>query len=172
MSSFLRTSIIRAARPATRSSVAFHNARAFTNSSVMSLKESHDKSDPNLPNELDKHKHDQLAKVKEGKNHWKPELASNSEEAVCFSLFPYCPVAIFLYAFFSFSQERKGRAGEGINMRRMDTHIYGRCRSPRTQRSLGGRAQGVAEADGETCSGKAQPPLWPESGRREKAVVV
>ncbi|KAM3065226.1 hypothetical protein ACMFMF_011351 [Clarireedia jacksonii] len=82
MSSLLRTSIIRAARPASRSSVAFHNARAFTNSSAMSLKESHDKSDPNLPNELEKHKHDQLSKQKQGTNHWKAELASNSEEAV------------------------------------------------------------------------------------------
>jgi len=30
----------------------------------------------------EKHKQDQLAKQKEGKGHWKPELASNSEEAV------------------------------------------------------------------------------------------
>lgn len=30
----------------------------------------------------EKHKQDQLNKQKEGKGHWKPELASNSEEAV------------------------------------------------------------------------------------------
>ncbi|KAI9650643.1 hypothetical protein NHQ30_000663 [Ciborinia camelliae] len=32
--------------------------------------------------ENERHKQDQLAKQKEGKNHWKPELASDSEEAV------------------------------------------------------------------------------------------
>lgn len=30
----------------------------------------------------EKHKNDLLAKQKEGKGHWKPELASDSEEAV------------------------------------------------------------------------------------------
>lgn len=30
----------------------------------------------------ERHKQDQLQKQKEGKGHWKPELASNSEEAV------------------------------------------------------------------------------------------
>ena len=30
----------------------------------------------------ERHKQDQLKKQKEGKGHWKPELASNSEEAV------------------------------------------------------------------------------------------
>lgn len=39
------------------------------------------------PAENEKHKQDQLNKVKEGNNHWKPELASNSEEAVrCYPL--------------------------------------------------------------------------------------
>lgn len=33
--------------------------------------------------ENEKHKQDQLSKSKDGNNHWKPELASNSEEAVC-----------------------------------------------------------------------------------------
>jgi len=32
----------------------------------------------------ERHKQDQLKKQKEGKGHWKPELASNSEEAVSF----------------------------------------------------------------------------------------
>jgi hypothetical protein len=32
----------------------------------------------------ERHKQDQLQKQKDGKGHWKPELASNSEEAVSF----------------------------------------------------------------------------------------
>lgn len=32
---------------------------------------------------IDHHKHDQLNKQKEGKGHWKRELGSNSESAVC-----------------------------------------------------------------------------------------
>lgn len=31
---------------------------------------------------IDEHKHDQINKQKEGKGHWKRELASNSEGAV------------------------------------------------------------------------------------------
>lgn len=37
---------------------------------------------PELGAEYEKHKQDQIQKQKEGKGHWKPELASNSEEAV------------------------------------------------------------------------------------------
>lgn len=33
---------------------------------------------------IDHHKEDQLNKQKEGKGHWKRELGSNSEAAVCF----------------------------------------------------------------------------------------
>ncbi|KAL8824790.1 MAG: hypothetical protein Q9170_008041 [Blastenia crenularia] len=36
---------------------------------------------------IDEHKHDQLNKQKEGKGHWKRELSSNSEAAVCLVLF-------------------------------------------------------------------------------------
>ena len=36
---------------------------------------------------IDDHKHDQLAKQKDGKGHWKRELSSNSESAVCFVSF-------------------------------------------------------------------------------------
>jgi hypothetical protein len=32
--------------------------------------------------DYDKHKADSLAKQKQGKGHWKPELASDSEEAI------------------------------------------------------------------------------------------
>lgn len=38
---------------------------------------------PDLGEQREKHKEDQLQKQKEGKGHWKPELASDSEEAVC-----------------------------------------------------------------------------------------
>lgn len=37
---------------------------------------------PDTAAENEKHKQDQLDKQKQGKGHWKPELASNSEEAV------------------------------------------------------------------------------------------
>ena len=37
---------------------------------------------PDLAALNEKHKQDQLQKQKEGKGHWKPELASDSEEAV------------------------------------------------------------------------------------------
>jgi hypothetical protein len=41
------------------------------------------------------HKQDQLKKQKEGKGHWKPELASNSEEAVCFLIIS--PIFFLMY---------------------------------------------------------------------------
>jgi hypothetical protein len=41
---------------------------------------------PEQNDDPEKHKQDLLKKQKEGKGHWKPELASNSEEAVCFAL--------------------------------------------------------------------------------------
>jgi len=45
------------------------------------LKEA-DHNNPDLAEHNEKHKQDQLDKSKQGKGHWKPELASNSEEAV------------------------------------------------------------------------------------------
>lgn len=45
-------------------------------SNVRALKEDH------RDNDNEKHKQDQLQKQREGRGHWKPELASNSEEAV------------------------------------------------------------------------------------------
>lgn len=39
---------------------------------------------PDTAAQYEIHKQDLLRKVKEGKGHWKPELASDSEEAVCF----------------------------------------------------------------------------------------
>ncbi|KAI0385288.1 hypothetical protein F5Y04DRAFT_182689 [Hypomontagnella monticulosa] len=54
--------------------------RTFTSSSAtLSHKESSRETEGNDP---EKHKQDLLAKQKAGKGHWKPELASDSEEAV------------------------------------------------------------------------------------------
>lgn len=44
-----------------------------------------DIDDQHVKNE--QHKEDSLKKQKDGKGHWKPELASDSEEAACFPLF-------------------------------------------------------------------------------------
>jgi len=45
------------------------------------LKES-DRHNPDQASDNERHKQDQLQKQKDGKGHWKPELASDSEEAV------------------------------------------------------------------------------------------
>ncbi|KAF5690752.1 hypothetical protein CEK26_012965 [Fusarium fujikuroi] len=50
----------------------------FTTSTRLGLKESSTQTDV----DYDKHKQDSLRKQKEGNGHWKPELASDSEEAV------------------------------------------------------------------------------------------
>ena len=39
---------------------------------------------PDTAEHNERHKQDQLQKQKDGKGHWKPELASNSEEAVSY----------------------------------------------------------------------------------------
>jgi len=41
-----------------------------------------DRHTENQAENNERHKQDQFQKQKEGKGHWKPELASNSEEAV------------------------------------------------------------------------------------------
>jgi len=56
-------------------------SRGFAVSSVRALKES-DRHIEDQASHNEKHKQDLLAKQKEGKGHWKPELASDSEEAV------------------------------------------------------------------------------------------
>ncbi|RAL62598.1 hypothetical protein DID88_004445 [Monilinia fructigena] len=76
--SFILRQSIRAARPV---SIAVPARRAFANTSMRCLKES-DRHNPEQAAANERHKQDQLAKQKEGKNHWKPELASDSEEAV------------------------------------------------------------------------------------------
>lgn len=50
-------------------------------SGVRSLKET-DRHNPDAAAHNEHHKQDQLAKQKAGKGHWKPELASDSEEAI------------------------------------------------------------------------------------------
>jgi len=85
-----------------RSAVAFQS-RAFGASAIRSLKESDRRKscypfhlpntmtrklitifldDPEQASNNEKHKQDSLAKSKDGKGHWKPELASDSEEAI------------------------------------------------------------------------------------------
>ncbi|KAG6136590.1 hypothetical protein E4U35_007155 [Claviceps purpurea] len=54
------------------------NGACFSTSVRHGLKESSSQTDV----DYDKHKQDSLAKQKKGTGHWKPELASDSEEAV------------------------------------------------------------------------------------------
>jgi hypothetical protein len=51
---------------------------AFSTTSRLGLKESSSQSDV----DYEKHKQDSLSKQKSGAGHWKPELSSDSEEAV------------------------------------------------------------------------------------------
>ncbi|KAI5923800.1 hypothetical protein F4810DRAFT_710226 [Camillea tinctor] len=68
-------------RPATRFITARHMApaRAFSTRSALRSQESSLSDEQHDP---EKHKQDLLAKQKQGKGHWKPELASDSEEAI------------------------------------------------------------------------------------------
>ncbi|KAM7187898.1 hypothetical protein V8F20_010767 [Naviculisporaceae sp. PSN 640] len=70
----------RVALTSTRAPVAAITTRTFTQSSARPLKETH--SDDPDPNHFEKHKQDSVKKAKAGKAHWKPELASNSEESI------------------------------------------------------------------------------------------
>ncbi|KAK3943574.1 hypothetical protein QBC46DRAFT_351451 [Diplogelasinospora grovesii] len=54
--------------------------RTIAQTASLRLKES--ASQDQNPEEFDKHKQDSLSKQKEGKGHWKPELASDSEEDI------------------------------------------------------------------------------------------
>ncbi|KAG9248678.1 hypothetical protein BJ878DRAFT_412221 [Calycina marina] len=77
MSFPMRTS--RLAAP--RSAIAFQSRRTFRASAIRSLKES-DRHNPDQAADNAKHQADSVSKAKDGKGHWKPELASDSEEAV------------------------------------------------------------------------------------------
>ncbi|KAJ4398777.1 hypothetical protein N0V85_006195 [Neurospora sp. IMI 360204] len=60
--------------------VAASARRTIASTASLKLKESSN-TDPD-PQHFESHKQDSLKKQKEGKGHWKPELASNSEENV------------------------------------------------------------------------------------------
>lgn len=84
--SFLLRTTPSAARTVFRPAVSFSassssSSRGFSRSSAWLLKED-DRHVENQAEHNERHKQDQLQKQKEGKGHWKPELASNSEEAV------------------------------------------------------------------------------------------
>ncbi|KAL6886991.1 hypothetical protein GGI43DRAFT_388447 [Trichoderma evansii] len=68
---------VRAVTVARRTAMS-HRGFAFSATKRLGLKES--SSQTNIDWEL--HKRDSLAKQKKGSGHWKPELASDSEEAV------------------------------------------------------------------------------------------
>jgi len=75
--SFARSvSLFKAAKP-----MGVMSTRNFTASRMVMLKEANH-NNPEQASDYEKHKQDQLQKQKEGKGHWKPELASNSEEAI------------------------------------------------------------------------------------------
>ncbi|OWP02012.1 hypothetical protein B2J93_1484 [Marssonina coronariae] len=77
MSFLLRTSRV-AAAAARRPAAA---ARPFSSTGFRALKES-DRHNPDQAATTEKHKQDTLQKQQDGKGHWKPELASDSEEAI------------------------------------------------------------------------------------------
>ncbi|KAI0137160.1 hypothetical protein BJ170DRAFT_590102 [Xylariales sp. AK1849] len=56
--------------------------RGIASTSVLRHKESDVHHNQDKDHLTEHHKQDQLKKQKEGKGHWKPELASDSEEAV------------------------------------------------------------------------------------------
>ncbi|KAH8677525.1 hypothetical protein BX600DRAFT_545287 [Xylariales sp. PMI_506] len=56
--------------------------RGIASTSIMRHKESDSHHNIENAQNQERHKQDQLAKQKKGAGHWKPELASDSEEAV------------------------------------------------------------------------------------------
>jgi len=65
---------------ALRRQVIAPTTRGISTTARLSLKES-ESTDPN-PDEFERHKQDSLEKQRQGKGHWKSELASVSEESV------------------------------------------------------------------------------------------
>ncbi|KAH8904017.1 hypothetical protein BR93DRAFT_940181 [Coniochaeta sp. PMI_546] len=80
MSARIFTSSSRALRLAPKATSQRLFTRTITQTRALGLKETAS-ADPN-PEAFEKHKQDSLAKQKQGKGHWKPELASNSEESI------------------------------------------------------------------------------------------
>jgi len=82
MSLLLRsTSRFAAAAAVTRPTISSAPSRVFSVCGRWASKES-DLGNPDGAEQSERHKQDLLKKQKEGKGHWKPELASDSEEAV------------------------------------------------------------------------------------------
>ncbi|KAB5528113.1 hypothetical protein GE09DRAFT_413670 [Coniochaeta sp. 2T2.1] len=80
MSARIFTSSSRALRIVPNASSQHVFRRTLTQTRGLGLKETAS-TDPN-PEAFEKHKQDSLDKQKSGKGHWKPELASNSEESI------------------------------------------------------------------------------------------
>jgi len=80
MSARIFTSSSRALRLAPNTTSQHLFRRTITQTRALGLKETAS-TDPN-PEVFEKHKQDSLSKQKQGKGHWKPELASNSEESI------------------------------------------------------------------------------------------
>lgn len=81
---------------------------------------------PDTAAQYEIHKQDLLRKVKEGRGHWKPELASDSEEAVCFLIYLFlslilipCPSFISLYPW---RENEENRFCVGIYIHTIHTH--------------------------------------------------
>ncbi|KAK4153882.1 hypothetical protein C8A00DRAFT_43259 [Chaetomidium leptoderma] len=84
--------------------------RSLTQSPRALLKES-SSTDPN-PEEFEHHKQDSLAKQKKGQGHWKPELASVSEESVKADRQQSAPHETSEAAMRRLQEQTKGRAEE------------------------------------------------------------
>ncbi|KAL7921557.1 hypothetical protein ACQKWADRAFT_295376 [Trichoderma austrokoningii] len=74
---YTRSLAVRAVAAARQPAIC-HRAFAFSATKRLGLKESSTQTNV----DYDLHKKDSLAKQKKGSGHWKPELASDSEEAV------------------------------------------------------------------------------------------
>ncbi|KAI9821828.1 MAG: hypothetical protein M1827_002410 [Pycnora praestabilis] len=81
--SFLRNPAMRSAiRPAFTPSIARSQPSFFHSSTIRAALSESDHDLPDRKEKIEHHKNDQLDKQKEGKGHWKGELASNSEGAI------------------------------------------------------------------------------------------
>ncbi|KAA6409448.1 MAG: hypothetical protein FRX48_07001 [Lasallia pustulata] len=67
---------------AQRALLTLHHRLAFHPTGLRAALNETDRNRDDVAKEIDHHKDDQLRKQKEGKGHWKGELASNSESAV------------------------------------------------------------------------------------------
>ncbi|KAJ2899775.1 hypothetical protein MKZ38_002788 [Zalerion maritima] len=84
MSSRMLTTSLRAGLASSRATaqVASSSRRSIQSSSTKALKETSPEHVSKAAPDYEKHKQDSLKKQKDGAAHWKPELASASEESV------------------------------------------------------------------------------------------